>query len=79
MVGTHCDPACGSLNMANWKVEPSTRLASEYSEVGSYSQAVGNDKSNDLGSPGNGVNGKPVGRGITTRTVPSSWRGQTNS
>ena len=57
--------------MAKRKAEPSTRLASEHSEASSYSHAVGNDKSNDLGSPGNGVTGKSVGRGVTTRTVPS--------
>ena len=58
--------------MAKRKAKPSTRLASEHSEVGSYSHAVGNDKSNDLGSPGNEVIGKLVGRGVTTHTVSST-------
>ena len=58
--------------MAKRKTEPSTRLASEHLEAGSYSHAVGNDRSNDLGSPGNGVTGKPVGKGVTTRTVAST-------
>ena len=58
--------------MPKRKAEPSTRLASEHSEAGSYSQSVGNDRSYDLGSPGNGVTDKPVGRGVTTRTVPNT-------
>ena len=55
--------------MGKRKAEPSTRLASEYSEVGSSSHAVGSDRSNDLGSTGNGVTVNPVVREVATWPV----------